>query len=572
MVTPRSSGSETPRPGATSAEALDAALATLRERARPFARLPAAEKASLLRACLPRLAEAAPGWAAAGARAKGLPEDDAEEWLAGPLPTIRVARLFADSLDAIARRGRPPLGTGVRDRPDGRLEIDVFPAGPIDRAIWPGFRGHVLARPGISAGELARRQAAFYRRRDPDGGVAVVLEAGNVSSIPPTDAFSKLFAEGFTCLVKLSPVNAWVGPILEQALAPLVDRGFLGFVYGGAEVGAYLVEHAAVDDVHLTGSARTHDRIVWGEGAEAEARRAAGEPRLDKPISSELGNLGPVAIVPYTYQARELAFMAHNVATMVTHNASLDGNAAKVLVTSAHWAQRDAFLAALRRQLAATPSRLAYDPGAVERYRALTAGRALETFGAADAGRLPWTLIREVDGTDAADPLFATEPFGAVLADVTLGSADPVEFLDRMTRFCNQTLWGTLSAAILVHPRLEKDPTVGAALDRAVLGLRYGTVAINHWPAIGYATGSLPWGGHPSASLRDVQSGLGWVHNTFLLEAIDKAVLRGPLRVFPTPPWFSGNRRARKVAERLVALEAEPGWRKVPGVALAALW
>jgi aldehyde dehydrogenase (NAD(P)+) len=556
----------------TSRADLDAALTTLRDRARAFARLPPAEKAALLRACIPRLAEVAPAWADAGARAKGLAPDDAEEWLAGPLVTIRSARLLADSLDAIARSGRPPQGTGVRERRDGRVEIDVFPTSPMDRALFTGFRGHVLLQAGLGRTEAGRRQASFYRERDPEGGVALILGAGNVSSIPPTDAFTKMFVEGFVAIVKMNPVNAWAGPILERALAPLIERGYLRIVYGGGDVGAYLVEHEAVDDVHITGSDKTHDAIVWGPGAEGERRKASGEPRLTKPISSELGNVSPVAIVPYSYDDRELDFMAENVATMVANNGSFNCNAAKVLVTSADWAQRDAFLARLRGALRRLPSRRAYYPGAMDRYRTLTAGRDLETFGNATPERLPWTLIRNVDGANPADPLFRTEPFCAILSDVTLGSADPVEFLDRFTRFGNETLWGTLNAALVIHPRLEKDPTVGACLDRAILELRYGTVAVNHWPAIGYGTASLPWGGHPSATLKDVQSGLGWVHNSYMIEGIEKSVLRGPLRVFPTPPWFVGNRRGLKVAQRLVALEAEPRWTRVPAVALAALW
>lgn len=571
QMPPPSQSATSARP--TSRAELDAALAALRAQARPFARLPPADKAALLRACVPRLRDAADAWTAAGAHAKGLPPGDAEEWLAGPLPTVRNARLLADSLDTLARTGRPPLGTGSRERRDGRLEIDVFPTSPLDRALFAGFRGWTLMQPGVDRAEAARRQAGFYRQRDPEGGVALVLGAGNVSSIPPMDAFTKMFVEGFVCLLKMNPVNEWVGPILERALAPLCERGYLRIVYGGADVGGYLVDHDDVDDVHITGSDRTHDLIVWGGGADAERRRRDGEPRLAKPISSELGNVSPVAIVPYTYDDAQLAFMARNVATMVANNGSFNCNAAKVLITSAAWAQRDAFYAELRAALAAIPTRRAYYPGAFERYQTLTAGRTVETFGDADASRLPWTLIRDVDGGPGAgdDPLFRTEPFCAILSDVTVGSADPVEFLDRFTTFCNERLWGTLNASILIHPRLEKDPTVGACLDRAVVALRYGAVAINHWPGLCYGVVSLPWGGHPSATLRDVQSGLGWVHDTYMLDGIDKAVLRGPLVVRPTPPWFVGNRHALAVARRLVALEAEPGWRKVPGVILAAL-
>jgi aldehyde dehydrogenase (NAD(P)+) len=80
-----------------------------------------------------------------------------------------------------------------------------------------------------------------------------------------------------------------------------------------------------------------------------------------------------------------------------------------------------------------------------------------------------------------------------------------------------------------------------------------------------------PWGAHPSSTLEDIQGGLGWVHNTFMLEGIEKAVLRGPLTMVPKPPWFVTHRGTLAVAEKLMALEASPSWLKVPGVALAAL-
>jgi aldehyde dehydrogenase (NAD(P)+) len=123
-----------------------------------------------------------------------------------------------------------------------------------------------------------------------------------------------------------------------------------------------------------------------------------------------------------------------------------------------------------------------------------------------------------------------------------------------------------------VPPKLEADPTFSAALDRAVVDLRYGTVALNHWPALGYAFGTLPWGGHQSATLADVQSGRGWVHNPFMLSGIDKAVVRGPLVVAPHPMWFYDNPKAAGVGPRLADLEAHPSWLKVPGLLLAALF
>ena len=53
--------------------------------------------------------------------------------------------------------------------------------------------------------------AAFYRERGPHGGVALVLGAGNVNSIPPLDALYRLIARGQVVLLKMNPVNDYLG-------------------------------------------------------------------------------------------------------------------------------------------------------------------------------------------------------------------------------------------------------------------------------------------------------------------------------------------------------------------------
>jgi hypothetical protein len=554
--------------------ALEQAVRLLRGNAARFARISPVDKAGLLRACMPRIADVAAAWAAAGCRAKGLTvADSGEEWLAGPIPTLRMARLLADSLMQIATRGRPPLGTGSHVRHDGRLEVDIFPATSHDRILFAGFTGKVLMEEGVDRAAAVRRQASFYHKRDPEGGVSLILGAGNVSSIPAMDVFTKMFIEGFVCVLKMNPVNEWVGPHLERALAPLIERGFLRIVYGGAAEGQFLVEHEAVDDVHITGSDRTHDLLVWGPpGPDRDRRLAENAPRLEKPISSELGNVSPVAIVPYTYSDEELWFQARSVASMVVNNGSFNCNAAKMLITSKQWAQREAFVRLVGRALSQVPTRRAYYPGAFERYETLTRGRdRLERYGEATAEKLPWTMIRDVDAGRREDPLFRVEPFCGILSETCVGSADPVEFLASVTTLMNDQLWGTLNTCLVIHPKLEADPTVGKALDRAIVALRYGTVAINHWPALCYAVGSMPWGGHASASLKDIQSGLGWVHNTYMLDGIDKSIVRGKLVVKPTPVWFFDNARTAQLGPKLVAMEADPSWWKVPGLILSAL-
>ncbi len=550
----------------TDRQHVDAAIAAVREHAREFARLAPAAKATLLRECIPRLMAEAPGWVATGAAARGAPPS--EEWLAGPSATVRLFRLLADSLDAIAAEGRPALGRGARARPDGRTEIALFPASRLDGVTFMGFTGHALMAPGVTPEQARERQAVFYQRRDPEGGVSVILGAGNVASIPPMDVASKMFVEGFVCVLKMNPVNEWVGPFLERALQPLVSRGYLRIVYGGADVGAMLVYHPGVDDVHITGSDRTHDAIVWGPpGPERDRRIAARDPLLTIPISSELGNVSPVAIVPHAYSEGELAFQARNVVSMVSNNASFNCNAAKMLITPRGWPQRQRFLDLIAQGLSASPTRKAYYPGAFERYGTLLARHPeAQRFGQASDDTLAWALVPGLDAADEREPLFRTEPFCGLLSETSIASTDPVEFLAEATRFMNDRLWGTLNAMLVVPPTLEADPTVAAALDRTILDLRYGTVAINHWPALGYAFGTTPWGGHQSATLENIQSGVGWVHNTCMLDGIDKAVVRGPLVVKPMPMWFSGNPKAERVAPLVADLEAAPSWLKVPGL------
>lgn len=340
----------------TSVTSLDRAIGELRIHARTFARLSARGRAELLRACIPRAVQVAPHWSAEALRVKGLPSDAAEEWLSGPIPLVRHLRLLAGSLDAIAARGRPPLGTRARTRADGRLEVDVFPGSALDGALYRGFRAQVVLQEGVDAARARERQAEFYSRREPDGGVAVVLGAGNVSSIAATDALTKMFNEGQVCLLKMNPVNEWVGPHLERVLEPLIVAGFLRIVYGGADVGHHVVNHPDVDSVHLTGSATTHDAIVWGPAGPAEEmRRATHAPLLTVPITSELGNVSPVVVVPHHYGQHQLAFQARNVATMVANNASFNCVAAKMIVTGSGWPQREEFSTWSGRRCPASP-------------------------------------------------------------------------------------------------------------------------------------------------------------------------------------------------------------------------
>jgi hypothetical protein len=48
------------------------------------------------------------------------------------------------------------------------------------------------------------------------------------------DALYKLFAEDQVVLLKMNPVNEYPGPFFSQSLRPLIARGFVRIVNGGA--------------------------------------------------------------------------------------------------------------------------------------------------------------------------------------------------------------------------------------------------------------------------------------------------------------------------------------------------
>lgn len=556
---------------------LDKQLARLREHAREFARLSLGKKIELLNDIHVRTHEVAADWVRAACNAKGISIEEpvsGEEWIAGPALTLRNVRFLIRALREISEQGVPELAEKrFRSLAHGATAVRVAPYDGFDAALYGGITAETWLKGGIPASEVPNHQASFYKKKDPEGGVSLVLGAGNVASIPPMDVVYKMFVDGNVCILKMNPVNEYLGPFFERAFKTLIDKGYLAIVYGGAEVGSYLCYHKGVDDVHITGSDKTHDVIVWGPpGPEREDRKRRNDPILKKPITSELGNVSPVMIVPGPYTDDELSSMAENLAGMITNNGSFNCNAAKLLVTPKGWDKRDAFLQKVGSVLAGVKPRKAYYPGAFQRYESLTTGHAdVRKIGTGTDQNLPWTLVAGLDSDDPKEGNFFTEPFCAILSETSVGSTDPLDFIAKAVPFANDRVWGTLNAMLFAHPKLDADPTTRAALEGAIRDLKYGTVAVNVWPALGYALCSTPWGGHPSATLADIQSGLGWVHNTVMLEDIEKCVVRAPLKPMPKQVYFATHKTVHQLGQKLVSFEASPSWLKVPGLAVAAL-
>lgn len=565
----------TEQPAPTPLEQADAIAAQLSQRKNDWLQVSLSDRIIYLQRCLEDVMAVAPEWAAAACHAKGIDPTATlagEEWLVGPTATMAYLRSLITTLKA---NGQPqPVKQHCQK---GQWVAQVFPDNLMDRLLWLGFRGDVWLQPGQPS-----RQGLVYRQPTA-GTLALVLGAGNVSSIAPLDALYKLFAEDAVVLLKMNPVNEYMGAILETALRSLRQAGLLEIVYGGADLGRYLCQHPLIETIHITGSHDTHDAIVWGDTPEEQARRkAADQPLMTKPITSELGCVTPVIVVPGKWSIADIAFQARHIAGMVAHNASFNCAAAKVVITAKGWAQRDAFLAQLRQELAQTPARMAYYPGAQERYQAFLARypgaivlespgqeKTAETQrrGAVEWTAIPWTLI-SVPAKEGEYAL-TQEAFCGVLAEVSLDAADAGAFLTQAVTFVNEQVWGNLSCTVLVDSPTQKQ--YRRQVEAAIAQLQYGAIGINVWSGVIFSLPALTWGAFPGNELQKITSGRGVVHNAYLFEQPQKAVLRAPFRIMPLPIWFARHQNLLALAQRFTDFQADPSWRKLLKVVLAAI-
>jgi hypothetical protein len=544
-------------------------------------------------ACLNAVQNARDEWLEVGAEIKrgtGQPSIIAEELLTGPLIAVRLLKLlrhtFSDFLNFgapqhLLTRGGDPNTAYSDSMPvlNRCHRIPIFPTRFMDdRWLFPGVYAHAVLLPETP---YATRHAAFLEMMYAPkvNKICAVLGAGNVSSVPFSDTVHKTLVMGQQVILKMNPVNVALRPVFEKGLAPLIEDGLLVIVEGDGKFGSALVNHHGVDEVHLTGSHATYDRIVWGDTLEEQnERKRREEPKLKKTITSELGNITPWIVVPGKYSRRQLRSQAKHIAASITNNVGFNCLATRLIITCSSWSQRQEFLQLIRKAMQETPKRYPYYPGTVERYERFT-GMKTELD---EQGCLPWCLIDSAN--PESHPLhFSEESFAPLCAEMTIESHLINEFLQKATEFCNDRLPGSLCASITV-------PSGGAlVLDRylntCISQLRYGCVCINQWSGLAYSLLTPGWGGNPLSGRsygrsgegqassvggtlheKKVGSGNGFVHNTFLLDRLEKTVLRGPLVDSIKPVWFPEHRYPLELATALFNYYAQDGLKNAMGV------
>jgi len=184
-ITTRGAVGPTGDPGASSAtdaptqldeEALDAIVNLVADHAPAWAKTDASARAQLLDQVIADTLAAQDDWLADACKAKGLipgSTEAGEELFAGVGTFVRMARLYRDALHDIDRQGKPSFAGPVREAADGRLRVQVFPGGPLDRITFAQTTAEVWMQPGVTREAVVAGQASAYS--DPVAAAGTVL-------------------------------------------------------------------------------------------------------------------------------------------------------------------------------------------------------------------------------------------------------------------------------------------------------------------------------------------------------------------------------------------------------------
>ena len=561
-------------------EDYDAALDALNAAKATWAQTSIVDRISLLKQVKDNVMSVAEDWAITATRKKQIQEGSplsGEEWTTGPYAVMSACNGLIATLSQMENKAFLKH-LPKREVTTGQLAVKVMPHLIWDHLLLSGVKAEVWMKQGVTAANLHDHAANLYdipeaARR---GKVALILGAGNIASIAPLDVFQKLFLENQVVILKMNPVNDYLTEFLQVALKPLIDVDALRIVKGDGAAGAYLTTHNIIKELHITGAGATHDAIVWGTGAEGEKNRVANTPKNKKRFTSELGAVCPTIVVPGPWSDADLKFQAEHIATHKLHNSGFNCVACQVLIMPKGW-DKAATLLSHVNAVAQESTRGAYYPGAKDR---------LDTFKS--KAKYPKSIARGpapsliVNNVADSDWFNNNEVFAPAMSTHVLDTPDAATYLRSAVAYANDKLHGTLGANILIHPKTIKK--IGKTeFESIIADLRYGTIAINAWTGLAFLATACPWGAFPGHTPQNVQSGIGTVHNTFMLEDTERVVIQAPWAPFPRgllsgqftllprPPWFITNKKQNKVGRLLTQFQHKPSWFKLPRIFLNAL-
>lgn len=391
--------------------------------------------------------------------------------------------------------------------------------------------------------------------------MTAVLGAGNTEVL--NDIIDPLCRQNSVVVYKANPVLCLSSTVKQLILQPLIERGFVSFVFGGVEQGQAILHHPKVDRVLITGCHHTFDKIVWGS---LDKTDPSVEPVVKKPFTAELGAVNPYIIVPgrSAWSASDIDFQAESLIGYKLLNSGHVCAAPQVLVTCKAWPQRQEFLAAVRSKLRVVPPTKCFYPGSEQKYR-----RHVGSMGSgalcgeppAPGQSCPVVPLAFEEGLEPpisgkAPIALQEEAFCPVLYEVAVDTPTSFdEFLPAAVDMCHRSCWGNLTCMIIVDDATKAESQ--QKLDEVLDSMRFGTIGVNFPASAANAFPVLPWGAFPGNELRDVKSGIGYVGNFCCYQGVEKSIMVNRFRnlhAMRVAKTEAEMRCARREARRVAAV------------------
>ena len=520
---------------------IDRFITTLRTKSKEFNSISNVQLASMLEETISNIKEVAFFWATICSDNKGTTKTPAEgeEWLGGPFASVLATQYYIKSLtnddDLVEKKYNSEENS-----------YKVFPNSFTERITFPFIDAKVIFNKSMSFEDI-NKYRGFSKRYDIDPSITLVLGAGNFSSIPYLDVLYHLITRKSVILLKLNPVNEYLKPVFEKVFQSFIERGYIIVTTGNIDESKYMANHPGINHIHLTGSDKTFEDIVYGRELTEKERKSKSLSKINnKPITSELGNVTPIIIHPGKWSTSDIKYQARKIVTAKLNNNGFNCIAAQVVVLPDGWGQTETLIKFVKHYMSKAKERKAYYPESIERLEKLEKDKGYERVNALSC--VTPHLTREIK---AYSKFEIDEVWSSTIYFKKIEYTSVEDFANKAVDYCNDELWGNLGVSVIIkdHDRKFNNHITNLYVDN----LNYGTVAINEWAAIGYIIPQLPWGGFPGNRDNDIQSGQSVVHNSMLFESPLKGVVNTKFRIsrIIDPPWFVTNKKARRLFRNL---------------------
>ena len=516
---------------------IDRFISTLRTKSKEFNSINNIQLASMLDETISNIKEVSYFWATICSDNKGTTRTPAEgeEWLGGPFASVLATQYYIKSL------------TNDDDLDEGNFNnsensYKVFPNNFIERITFPFINAKVYFNKSMSFEDINKFRG-FSKRYDIEPSITLVLGAGNFSSIPYLDVLYHLITRRSVILLKLNPVNDYLKPVFEKVFKNFIERGYIIVTNGNINESKYMAAHPGINHIHLTGSDKTYEDIVYGRELTGNERSIKTVPKVNsKPITSELGNVTPIIIHPGKWSTSDIKYQARKIVTGKLNNNGFNCIAAQVVVLPDGWGHTETLIKYVKYYMNKAKDRKAYYPDSIERLTKLEKDKSYERVNSLSC-TTPH-LTREIKAYNKYE---LDEVWSSTIYFRKIAYSNAEDYVKKATDYCNNELWGNLGVSVIIknhNNKFNKHIT-----NSYIENLRYGTIAINEWAAIGYIIPQLPWGGFPGNKDNDIQSGQSFVHNSMLFESPLKGIVETKFRIsrLIDPPWFITNNKSRRL-------------------------